>query len=356
MVAFALGSIPMGVLGSRWGGPVLLAGAGVMALGAVLFAFSGSYPWFLASRFLQGIGASTILPVVNMLVAQVFPPKEQARALGLFGAGLGVGVVAGLFSFPSLAAWGGYRAVFLAAAGAAIAIGLVNLGQRPVRRHAPAEEPQAFSILLRRTARLVLDRRLLLLAVVNIGCSGIIVGLVAWTPSFIHDMRGASVAVAAYVSAGIGVAQIVGNMLGARVMARWGKGAIYVASLAAMAISAALIPFAPGLGTALFFILVAGFFSMAVFPAILGGVPDTVEHTDDVGPATGLLNLTNMVGTLLAPWLFGVLLDRFGTGPEQSGFRSGYLLLALFALIGLVGGVALTVAWRKEARKAVTVS
>ena len=123
MVAFALGSIPMGVLGSRWGGKVLLAGAGVMALGAVLFAFSGSYPWFLASRFLQGIGASAILPVVNMLIAQVFPPTERAKSLGLFGAGLGVGVVAALLCFPSLAAWAGYRAVFLVAAGAAVAVG-----------------------------------------------------------------------------------------------------------------------------------------------------------------------------------------------------------------------------------------
>ena len=77
---------------------------------------------------------------------------------------------------------------------------------------------------------------------------------------------------------------------------------------------------------------------MAVFPAILGGVPDTAQHPEDIGPGTGFLNLTNMVGTLLAPWLFGVLLDAFGTGPEQSGFKSGYLLLALFALIGMTGG------------------
>ena len=136
-------------------------------------------------------------------------------------------------------------------------------------------------------------------------------------------------------------------------MMRWGKGAMYVVSLAAMAVSAALIPVVPSLGVSLVFIVVAGFFSMAVFPAILGGVPDTVPHPDDIGPATGLLNLTNMVGTLLAPWLFGVLLDVFGTGPQQSGFRSGYLLLALFALFGIVGGVALTMAWRNTARDAV---
>jgi MFS transporter, ACS family, hexuronate transporter len=353
MVAFAVGSIPMGVLGSRWGGKVLLAGAGVMALGAVLFAFSGSYPWFLAGRFLQGIGASAILPVVNMLISQVFPPPERAKSLGLFGAGLGVGVVAALLCFPSLAAWAGYKAVFLVAAGAAVTVGLVNLAQPAVRHHSPVQEPQSFSVLVRRSMHLALNRRLLLLVVVNIGASGIIVGLVAWTPSFLHDMRGSSLAVAAYVSAGIGVAQLIGNLLGARAMTRWGKGAMYVVSLAAMAVSAALIPIVPSLGASLVFIVAAGFFSMAVFPAIMGGVPDTVDHDDDIGPATGLLNFTNMVGTLLAPWLFGVLLDAFGTGPQQSGFKSGYLLLALFALFGIIGGVALTIAWHRTARDVV---
>ena len=242
MMAFAVGSIPMGILGSRWGGRVLLGGTVVMALGAVLFAFSASYPWFLASRFLQGIGASTTLPVVNMLIAQAFPPEKRARSLGLFGAGPGLGVVVGLFSFPSLAERGGYRLVFLVAAGAALAVGLANLAQRAVRHHLPAQEPQSFSVLMRRSARMALNRRLLLLVVVNIGASGIIVGLVAWTPSFLHDMRGTGLAAAAYVSAGIGVAQLIGNPLGARAMTRWGKGPMYVVSLAVMAASAAHDP------------------------------------------------------------------------------------------------------------------
>ena len=247
-------------------------------------------------------------------------------------------MVAGLFSFPSLAERGGYRLVFLAAAGAALAVGLANLAQGAVRHHLPVHEPQSFPVLIRRSARMALNRRLLLLVVVNIGASGIIVGLIAWTPSFLHDTHGTGLAAAAYVSAGIGVAQLIGNPLGARAMVRWGKGPIYIVSLAVMAAAAAMIPFVGSFAVALVCILAAGFFSMAVFPAILGGVPDTAHHPEDIGPGTGFLNLTNMVGTLLAPWLFGVLLDAFGTGPEQFGFKSGYLLLALFALIGVTGG------------------
>ena len=125
-----------------------------------------------------------------MLIAQAFPPKERARSLGLFGAGLGLGVVVGLFSFPSLAACGGYRAVFLVAAGAALAVGLANLAQTSGPPASTAQEPQSFSVLVRRSARMALNRRLLLLVVVNIGASGIIVGLVAWTPSFLHDCAG----------------------------------------------------------------------------------------------------------------------------------------------------------------------
>jgi MFS family permease len=125
---------------------------------------------------------------------------------------------------------------------------------------------------------------------------------------------------------------------------------MYIVSLAVMAAAAAMIPFVGSFVVALICILAAGFFSMAVFPAILGGVPDTAQHPEDIGPGTGFLNLTNMVGTLLAPWLFGVLLDAFGTAPEEFGFKSGYLLLALFALIGMTGGIALTIVRRRDRR------
>ena len=340
MVTFAIGAIPMGLAGARWGGRTLLVGAGVYAAGSILFAFSASYPWFLAARFLQGAGGSTVIPVSNPLMAQTIGPRYHARALGIFGTGHGLGVVAALLILPSIQEAGGYRGVFLAVAAIAVAIGLVALAQKAVRaRPRHPEGAISFSALVRGVGSVAANRRLIMLALINIGVMAIVVGVLAWTPAFLNDQRGATLAVAAYLTAGIGVAQMVGNVVGAAAMARWGKPFVLLAGMAVMFAATALAPVAPGLGLVIACVVVAGFLTMAVFPAIMGSVPEIVARPEQVGPATGFLNLTNLVGTLFAPWLFGVLLDTYGTSTGDSGYLAGYLLLALFPLVGTVAAL-----------------
>ena len=356
MVTFAIGAIPMGLAGARWGGRTLIVGAGVYALGSILFAFSASYPWFLFARFLQGAGSSTVIPVSNPLMAQAIGPRHQARALGIFGTGHGLGVVAALLIMPSIAGAGGYRWVFLATAAIAVVIGAVALAQKAIRfRPKHAEGAASFSVLVRRVGTVAANRRLILLAVVNIGVMAIVVGVLAWTPAFLNDQRGASLAVAAYLTAGIGVAQMLGNVAGAAAMARWGKPFVLLVGMTVMFAATALAPLAPGLGPVIACVVVAGFLTMAVFPAIIGSVPDIVHRPDQVGPATGFLNLTNLVGTMLAPWLFGVLLDAYGTAEGDPGYLSGYLLLALFPLVGTIAAAVFAASRKRPVSKAETV-
>ena len=90
------------------------------------------------------------------------------------------------------------------------------------------------------------NRRILLLAVINIGVMAIVVGILAWTPPFLHDQRGASLAVAAYLTAGVGVAQMLGNIAGAAAMARWGKPFVLLIGMVVMMVATALAPLVPG--------------------------------------------------------------------------------------------------------------
>ncbi len=348
MVTWAVGAIPMGLAAARWGGRVLLWGAGLLAVGSILFALSASYPWFMIARFLEGVGGATIVPVSNPLMAQSISPRFHARCMGVFGSGHGLGVVAALLIMPSIDKAGGYRAVFLAGAAIAVVIALVSLTQKPIRSR--LEHPEgvpAFRVLMRGVAAVATNRRVLLLSVMNIGVMAIVVGLLAWTPSFLHDQRGASLAVAAYLTAGIGLAQLIGNPVGAASMARWGKAIVLLLSLAVMTVATALVPVAPGFVLPFACVTIAGFLTMVLFPAIFGSIPDIVERPEQVGVATGFVNLTNLVGTLFAPWLFGVLLDSYGSGSGTHGYLWGYLLLALFPLLGTVAGVIYIVTQKK---------
>jgi len=350
MLAFALGAIPMGLAAVRWGGRTLIVGVLLFAAGSIVFAFSASYEWFLAGRALQGIGGSTVIPVSNHLMTHTIAPRRQARALGIFGTGHGLGVVAALLIMPSVQAAGGYRAVFLVTAGIGVALALVAARQKHIRARVEKRPGEATAAaLLREVGSVAKNRRLWLLAVINIGVMAIVVGILAWTPAFLHDQRNASLAVAAYLTAGVGVAQILGNIAGAAAMARWGKAFVLLSGMALMLVATALAPLVPGFAPVIACVVVAGFLTMAVFPAIMGSVPDIVRRRGQVGAATGFLNLTNLLGTLFAPWVFGVLLDTYGTGSQDQGYLAGYLWLALFPLLGTIAA-AIFMATRRSAR------
>ena len=93
------------------------------------------------------------------------------------------------------------------------------------------------------------------------------------------------------------------------------------ATLALTTVATALVPLTPGLVVTFACVTVAGFFAAAMLPALLGAIPEVVAHPDQVGAATGLMSLLTFGGSLLAPWLFGALLDAYGTASGQAGLR-----------------------------------
>jgi MFS family permease len=87
---------------------------------------------------------------------------------------------------------------------------------------------------------------------------------------------------------------------------------------------------------------------------VLGSIPEIVERPEDVGPAAGFMGLTNLIGMSLAPWIFGLLLDIYGRGSGEHGYMAGYLVLALFPLVGFFAGLVYWLVIRKRAGAAVT--
>jgi predicted MFS family arabinose efflux permease len=339
MLAFGLASIPAGVAAARWGGPTVLAGVLIFVAGSVIFALSSSYAGFLIGRLLQGAAGATIIPVANQLFHHHLGEKGQAKALGIFGSAHGVGVISALLILPSVQNAGGHRAVFLLTAGVSAALGLIALSQRPIRSR-PADSDTQVTIVrtLREVAAVAVNRRMLLLAVVNIGVTAVIVGILTWTPPFLHDQRGTGTDVAAYLTAGVGVASLLGNIAGAAAMARWGKPFVLLSSLLLMMVFTGLAPVVPGAGLAVAFIVASAFLTLVMFPAILGSVPDIVSDSRQVGAASGFLNLSNLVGSFLSPWVFGLLLSQYGSTPGHKGYLAGYLWLALFPFLGSIAG------------------
>jgi MFS family permease len=272
---------------------------------------------------------------VGTVIPDAISPRFRGRAWGFFGTGHGLGVVMALLILPSIAKAGGYRATFIAAAGLIAAFATFALIQSPVRR-----KPAYCSgfvrpgDVVRALGTTVTNRQVLLLSLFNLAALAVGVGAVVWTPEFMKTEFGASVEVAAYLTAGLGLAQLAGNPLGAVAMSRWGKKQVIVASMLLMTACIGLVPFLPWLWIVFAFVTITGFLTMAYFSPLFGGIAEVVRTTPEAGAATGLIEVFGFVGALVAPWLFGLLLD---VTEGRTGYIAGYLMLAGIAALSCIG-------------------
>jgi predicted MFS family arabinose efflux permease len=340
-LAVSLVAIPAGLAAQRWGGRIMLLAVAVFAIGSLLFAVASSFEYFMVARFLQGVGAGAGVPVGTTLIAHAITPSRRSRALGFFGAGMGAGMIGSLLILPSIQRSGGFRAVFLAAAGLSVLVAAGAVWQRAVRavpdRDDGAPPLRAAGGALSAAVR---NPGVLLIAVMNLAGLAVVVGLLTWTPGLLHDHSGSSLAMAAYLTAGVGIATLVGNPLGALAQSKWGKAPTLAVTLGMSCVMTALIPVVPGLTATFVVVAVDGFFAAAMLPPLLGSIPDVVARPDQVGAASGLMALLTFGGSLLAPWFFGALLDSHGRAAGQSGYLDGYLMLAGLALAGALAAGA----------------
>jgi MFS family permease len=335
MLALGVVAIPWGLAGARWGGRTLAFGLVIGIGGSLVFAFADSYGGFLAGRLVQGMGLGVIVPAVGTVIPDAISPRFRGRAWGFFGTGHGLGVVMALLILPSIVGAGGYRAAFVATAGFMVLFGALALAQGPVHRKpthcAGFVGPRDLARALGTT---VVNRQVLLLCLFNLAALAVGVGALVWTPEFMKAEFGASVAVAAYLTAGLGLAQLVGNPFGAVAMGRWGKKTVIVACMLLMTACIALVPFLPWLWVVFIFVTITGFLTMAYFSPLFAGIAEVVKTPPEVGAATGLLEVFGFMGALVAPWLFGLLLDVTG---GETGYIAGYLMLAGIAALSCVG-------------------
>ncbi|WP_276356125.1 MFS transporter [Cohnella caldifontis] len=122
VAAYVLGYAVLLVTGGRMGDlygrktMFLLGMAGFVAASAWC-GLSVTPDMLIAARFAQGIAAAAMLPQVLSLIHVMFPAEERGRALGIYGAVLGLGAIAGQLAGGLLLRadwWGlGWRLVFL---------------------------------------------------------------------------------------------------------------------------------------------------------------------------------------------------------------------------------------------------
>ncbi|GAB3940037.1 DHA2 family efflux MFS transporter permease subunit [Corynebacterium tapiri] len=90
-----------------------VAGVAVFTLGAAGAALSASLAMMIAWRFVQGLGASLLIPQTVAVVNQVFPPERRGRAYGAWGVVGSAAAITGPLLGGVVVSALGWRGVFL---------------------------------------------------------------------------------------------------------------------------------------------------------------------------------------------------------------------------------------------------
>lgn len=101
-------------LGDMWGKKRLfLWGLILFTISSLLCGIAPTAAWLIAFRALQGLGAVFISALGAAIVAEVFPPAERGKALGIIGAAVSLGIALGPTVGGILIAIAGWRLIFL---------------------------------------------------------------------------------------------------------------------------------------------------------------------------------------------------------------------------------------------------
>lgn len=406
MTVFILCSLcstaPLASLGDRHGRrPVYMACISLFAAGSLVIALSTSFWALLLGRAIQGVGSGGIIPTASAVIADVFAPKERARALGLIGATYGMAFVlgpplAGLLmvvaswqwifaanlpiallvlwmarqampapvrggALPPLD-WPGIGVVFVLLSGlvlglSRVADGLLGLTLWPLLLGLAL---LMLPLLMRVEARsaqplipmkLFANRQLLLAYGLTLG-AGFGMGSVIFLTSLATLAHGVHRSHAGFVLLPLVVCSMLGSMASGRVLHRLGSRTLVLAGFAFTALGYALTAL---VALGLWGFLLAGMPVGLGIGVLVGGALRTIAIEEapiaQRGAAQGLVNIFTSIGTLLAAATIGAVADGQGGGARGFALAYGGVAVVMLALLLATLGLRRT-DLLDEARKA----
>jgi MFS family permease len=354
--AYVAMQIPTGVMADRWGPRrVLAAGAGVAAVGSLLFALAPTFAWAGVGRLLVGASVAVAFVSTLKLASHWFAPRQYALASGMaLFFGVTGGVMAGVPLRLLVENFGwrmvmGSAGIFALLLGAAIWLLVRNdPSERGFRSH--HQGTAAGGAHLDRTPILVglLEvlgfRNTWLLMLAPIGFSGAVLtfgGL--WGVPWLRQVHGLDPKSAAAVTSTLLAAWALGGPLLGSWSERMGRRKpLYLISGTVAAAGWAAVIFLPlPLWLMVPLLVVIGFASGNIIIGFAWAKESLPLRL--MGTASGVVNMGPLMGGMFLQPGVGWLLDRGWSGAEANGARlydasawqSGFGLMFVAVIVAL---------------------
>ena len=383
-----------------------VAGALVLALGALLGGIAPGVTTFVLARVIQGVGGAAVVAASLGMVAAAFPdPRKRAHATGVWGASVGAGIAVGPLVSSGLERVGSFRDVYavLVAAGLALALTARGCEESRSEHRARLDVPgvvllalgmgallaglteghqgwtrplvlvllaggvvglAAFVEVERRSSHPMLDLGLFrrpAFAAVNLAAvatGGGLIALLSYLPGFAGAALGFSSWQTAWLFLGWAAPSIATALAARRLPARWTGRARMAASLTVVAVGQLLLwhvgP-ASGIDRFLPGLLVAGVGS-GVLNAALGRESVASVPAGQGGLGSGANNTSRYLGSALGVTVVSIVAAPSGL-VTPSALASGWDRSVLVtAAVSLVGAAAVALVGERVAAEAPVVA
>ncbi|MDO9601353.1 MAG: MFS transporter [Rhodocyclaceae bacterium] len=329
--AYVVMQIPTGVMADRWGPRrVLAGGAGVAALGSLLFAFAPDFGWAGFGRLLVGASVAVAFVSTLKLASHWFPPQKYALASGM---ALFMGVVGGVMAgvpLRMLVENLGWRMVMgiagMFAALLCIAIWLFVRDDPSARgyqsHHHGGGETHRHPPILAGIFQVLSYRNIWLLMLMPIGFSGAVLTFAGlWGVPWLRQVHGLDPKAAAAVTSTLLVAWALGGPILGSWSQRLGrrKPLYLISGAVATAGWFAVIFLAPPLWLMVVLLAITGFASGNIIIGFAWAKESLPLRL--TGTASGVVNMGPLMGGMLLQPGVGWLLDRGWGGQLAGGAR-----------------------------------
>lgn len=215
----------------------LLASLGAFAAANLLAAASPCYASLFAARVLMAASCATLILVATRFAAELAPPSQRGRAIGIVFMGISASLVLGVPIGMRIADWAGWRAVFTSIALPALPLSVWLAHRLPRSASLPASEAAAAPY------RAVLGRpRLLAAQCVSIAMIGGHFTLFAYLTPYLQAVLSPGAAALESLYVAFGVAGVTGAWLGGLLSDRLGASRALCACPAAFLVAMAMLP------------------------------------------------------------------------------------------------------------------
>ncbi len=320
-----------------------LLAVGAVLVGAIIGALSGNIGTLLASRVLEGVGTSLTAVLAPAVIAMWFKPAERGMPMGIWSIWVPLGSSIMLVVAPLLAGASNWTRVWWFGAAWAVVAGVLYLAfiRRPSTQTtdaaSAAPRPPVAPTTTADLRRVLRNRNLWLLALEFACFDFAIIGFTTWTPTFLHDVRGLSLAQASFLASLVMMINIVSCPLGGVLSDAVGSRRWVIA--ASMLLSLPIWPLVYMLsgGGFVAVLVVYGIVSGFVAPATFAAATEVVGDERLSGMAMAVVQVGQNAGMLLGPFVMGAIVGATGSWP------AAFWVLVPVTALALVAGLLVKV-------------